>query len=300
MSKRLPASRLKGIAIFIVFLALAVTIVQYQGRDSNNVNMDFKNSASEYRDLMFINKARIEFSATDIPTAQDGINKIINEKAKQRIRKQNDSNSGAYLFSVPQNELDGIIAELKTFGSVGAQTEQIDTSLVNLDYNTESARLASYENELAELDKVRFPTEQQNRRKESLHQLIRESGHKLDKLREEDNVLLYITLKPIQASNHWLSTVKTLSAMFIFWLGIFAVAFILIYFGTKLLMYLLAALGVKGINTSGLGGSYYYNGSYSSYGRYNSRYGSNSSKRKVKRIYKDKSDSSGDKDNTDN
>jgi hypothetical protein len=94
--------------------------------------------------------------------------------------------------------------------------------------------------------------------------------------------------------------VKNLTMMYLFWLGIFAVGMVLVYFGTKLLMYLLAALGVKGINTSGLGGSYNYNGSYSSYGRYNSRYGSNSSKRKVKRIYKDKSDSSGDKDNTDN
>ncbi|MFA5484486.1 MAG: hypothetical protein WC252_08180, partial [Candidatus Cloacimonadaceae bacterium] len=179
-------------------------------------------------------------------------------------------------------------------------TEQIDTSLVNLDYDTETARLASYENELADLDKVRFPSEQQNRRKETLHGLIQQSRGNLDKLREGENTLLYLTLSPRQKNSNLIVTVKNLTMMYLFWLGIFAVGMVLVYFGTKLLMYLLAALGVKGINTSGLGGSYNYNGSYSSYGRYNSRYGSNSSKRKVKRIYKDKSDSSGDKDNTDN
>jgi hypothetical protein len=282
----------------VVFLALVATIIQYEKSNTGKVNIDFKTSTNEYRDLMFINKAQVQFSAKDIAAAQEGINRIINEKGKQRIRKQNESNFGAYLFSVPQNELDGIIAELKTFGVISSQTEQIDTSLVNLDYDTESARLASYENELTELDKVRFPSEQQNRRKESLHLLIRESGQKLDKLREQENVLLYITLRPLQRSIGWFGMVKTLVLIYLKWLGIFAIGVVLLFFGSKLVMYFLSALGVKNINTSGLGGGYTYGGNYSSYGRYNSRYGSDSRKRKVKRIYKDKSASSENKDDT--
>jgi len=284
-------SRVRGTAIFIVFLALAATIVQYQNQGTKKPSFNFKPSANEYRDLRFINKAQVTFSAENISKAQEGINKIINERAKQRIRKQNEGSFGAYLFTIPQQELGNVVAELKNYGYISTQTEQIDTSLVNLDYDTESARLASYENELADLDKIRYPSDQQNRRKETLHGLIHQSRNNIDKLREGENVLLYLTLSPRQKTNNWLDTTKNLSLMYLFWLGIFAVGMVLVYFGTKLLMYFLSALGIRGLSAGGLGGSYNYggSGSYSNYARYSSRYGYGNNKRKVKRIYKDKS-----------
>lgn len=284
--------RVKGIAIFIVFLALAATIVQYQNQGTKKPTFNFKPSANEYRDLRFINKAQVTFSAENISKAQQGINEIIDSKAKQRIRKQNEGSFGAYLFTVNQQELPDIIEKLKSFGYVGTQIEQIDTALVNLDYESESARLASYENELTDLDKVRYPSDQQNRRKEALHALIHQSRSNLDKLRENENVLLYLTLSPRQKSSNWMTTTKNLSLMYLFWLGIFAVGMVLVFFGTKLLMYFLSALGIRGLSAGGLGSSYNYGGygSYSNYTRYSSRYGygGGSSKRKVKRIYKDK------------
>ncbi len=283
--------RVRGIAIFIVFLALAATIVQFQNQGTKKPTFNFKPSANEFRDLKFINKAQVSFSSENIAKAQQNINKIMEEKGKQRIRKQNEGSSGAYLFTVPQNELENIIAELRTFGSVGSQTEQIDTSLVNLDYDTETARLASYESELTDLDKVRYPSDQQNRRKEVLHGLIHQSRNNLDKLREGENTLLYLTLVPRQKSNSWLETAKNLSFMYLFWLGIFAVGMVLVYFGTKLLMFFLSALGIRGLSAGGLGGSYNYGGygSYSNYAKSSSRYGyGGNSKRKIKRIYKDK------------
>ncbi len=292
--------RVHGIAIFIVFLALAATIVQFQNQGTKKPTFNFKTSANEYRDLKFINKAQISFSAENITKAQEGINKIMNEKGKQRIRKQNEGSFGAYIFTVPQSELESITQELKTFGYVGTQTEQIDTSLVNLDYDTETARLASYENELADLDKVRFPSEQQNRRKETLHGLIQQSRGNLDKLREGENTLLYLTLSPRQKNSNLIVTVKNLTMMYLFWLGIFAVGMVLVYFGTKLLMYFLSALGIRGLTAGGLGSSYNYGGygSYSNYARYGSRYGyGGGSKRKIKRIYKDKNASTNEGEN---
>jgi hypothetical protein len=296
--KKTSNRRLKGVAIFVVFLALAISIFEFQSKSTSKSSMDFKPSANEYRDLRFINKARVSFSSSDISAAQDEISRIMNQYAKQRIRKQNEGNYGAYLFTIEQQELNSVIAELEKFGSIGPQTEQIDTALVNLDFEIENARLAAYENELVELNKIRQPTIQQNDRKEALHTLIQTSRNNLEKLSNIDNVLLYLTLRPQQRSIGWLSIIIGFAKSFLMWLLILTIGTILVYYGTRLLMYFLSLLGVRGPGGA-IGGSYNYGGygGYSGYSRYSSRYGG--SKRKVKRIYKDKDSSSTQKDDED-
>jgi len=177
---------------------------------------------------------------------------------------------------------------LRGIGSVNSQTEHIDTALVNIDYESELVRLQSYEREQAELNNVRFPTDTQNRRKEELHSLIQSTRSNLDKLKESDNVLLFITLVPQQKTNTIEVTIKSLALNFFSWLIIFAVGAVLIYYGTRLLMYFLSALGVKGVGAGGLGSSYRYGGYGGYYNRYYNRYNYGHGKRKIKRIYKDK------------
>jgi len=81
-----------------------------------------------------------------------------------------------------------------------------------------------------------------------------------------------------------------MSINFLTWLVIYAVGMVLVYFGTRLLMYFLAALGIRGLNAGGVGGSYQYGG-YSGYAsKYSGRYNYNTSKRKIKRVYKDRRD----------
>ena len=280
--------RVKGIAIFIVFLAIATSIVQYQNKQGKPTRYDFKPSANEYRDLRFINKAQVSFTSANVPKAQEEIGKIISEMGTKQIRKQTEGSSGAYIFSVPQTELPQVIERLRKVGIVGAQTEQIDTSLVNIDYESEAARLASYEREQNDLADVRFPSDAQNRRKEALHGLVQQTRLNLDKLKDAHNVLLYITLAPLQKNSNAFITVKVMAFNFLSWLGIYSVMMVLVYFGTKLLMYFLAAIGIRSINAGGVGGSNQYGG-YTGYaGRYSGRYNYNTSKRKIKRVYKDK------------
>ncbi len=115
---------------------------------------------------------------------------------------------------------------MKGFGTVSSQTEQIDTSLVNIDYESESQRLAAYEREQADLNNVRFPTEVQNRRKEALHGLINTTRNNLDKLKDQENVLLYITLVPQQKNSNTFLTIKDMSINFLTWLVIYAVGMV--------------------------------------------------------------------------
>lgn len=286
--KKREKRRVRGIAIFIVFLAIAVTIIQWQNKAGKHETYNFKPAQNEYRDLKFLNKAQISFSSPNVAKAKTEIEKIISEHSTKQIRKQSEGSFGAYIFSVPQKDLPIIVEKLRSFGSVNSQTEQIDTALVNIDYESELVRLQSYEREQAELNNVRFPTDTQNRRKEELHSLIQSTRSNLDKLKESNNVLLFITLVPQQKTNTIGVTIKSLALNFFSWLIIFTVGAILAYYGTRLLMYFLAALGVKGIGAGGLGDSYRYGGYGGYYNRYYNRYGYGHGKRKVKRIYKDK------------
>ena len=286
--KKRDKRRVKGIAIFIVFLAIAASIVQWQDKAGKYSTYDFKPAQNEYRDLKFLNKAQISFSSPNIAKAKTEIEKIISEHSTKQIRKQSEGSFGAYIFSVPQKDLSLIIEKLRGIGSVNSQTEHIDTALVNIDYESELVRLQSYEKEQAELSNVRFPTDTQNRRKEELHSLIQSTRSNLDKLKESDNVLLFITLVPQQKTNTIEVTIKSLALNFFSWLIIFAVGAVLIYYGTRLLMYFLSALGVKGVGAGGLGSSYRYGGYGGYYNRYYNRYNYGHGKRKIKRIYKDK------------
>lgn len=274
--------RIKGVAIFIVFLAIAISLYESQGRKTGTASMDLKPSANEYRDLKFINKAKIGFSSDDVENAREGISQIMDKYSKQRIRKHDEGNYGAYLFTISQDKLYTVVDELRTLGTVGPRVEQIDTALVNLDFENENAKLSSYEGELVELNKVRQPSSAQNDRKETLHSQIQASRSSLDKLRNKDNVLLYITLSPQQRSIGWLNTFKSFVKSFLIWLVILSIASVLIFYATKLLMIFLYSLGIRG--PGGPSGTTY--GGYSNYSRYSSRYGN--SRRKIKRIYKDK------------
>ena len=283
--------RLQGIVIFMVFLALAVSIWDYQNRGTSRGTQDFfRTSTHEYRDLRFINKAQISFSSNDIIKAQDGIAIIMDRYAKQRIRRQSEGSNGAYLFTVAQSDLQKLVMELREFGTVGAQTEQIDTALVNLDYDGESARLASYERELDDLDKVRLPSDQQNARKEALHRLIQTSRTNLEKLRESENVLLYLTLRASNSRGGMKSRAISFVLLFLKWFLYMSVAVVLIAIGTRLLMHFFRLLG---INEPSSGYTY---GSYGHYYSDTKGRKQDKDKRKVKRVYKDKGSS--DKDNS--
>ncbi len=196
--------------------------------------------------------------------AQTEIENLIAKYSTKQIRKQSEGSYGAYIFSVPQKDLPELVEKLRSFGTVVSKTEQVDTALVNIDYESEFARLQAYEREQADLNNVRFPTDAQNKRKEALHTLIQETRTNLDKLKDVQSVLLYVSLIPQQKSGSIGITIKTLAIDFFSWLVVFSVGAVLVYFGTRLLMYFLAALGIKGIGSSGVGSSYNYGG----YGNY--------------------------------
>lgn len=284
--------RVRGVAIFVVFLALATTAGMWgKGQMKKTGTTDFKASKQKYDSYRIIHKAHIQISATQLSTAKRLIEGIIADQASKSIEETDTPGQGVYLFVLPKSQLPLITDQLSKVGNITAKSATSDTSFVNIDPTAEAGRLRSYEKELQDLSQVRFPSELQIRRKEALHALISEAKTRLDRLQDVDNVLLYITLSPMKGTDGYVVTLKSLLFAFLKYLGAYTVGVILIYYGTKLIMILLGMLGIKGLSSTGTGyGSY-----YSNYKSYSDRYGYNhGKKRKTKRIYKEKT-----KDNED-
>lgn len=278
--------RVRGVAVFVVFLALATSLLIFSRKEGKSGVPDFKASTLKYQNLKMINKAFVQFNTENLTDTKVFIEKLINANASKSIEQADQPGYGSYIFITPNDKLPSIISELSTKGKIVSKTTTTDTSLVYLDYDAESSRLKSYEKEMSDLDQIRFPSELQIRRKETLHRLISDGSVRLEKLRDVDNTLLYITASPVVKRGNFASTIRDFSLSFLMWLGIYFVGVVLVYYGTKLLMWLLNLIGVKGLGVSGGDYSSQY---YSNYKNYSSRSGYGyGNRRKTKRIYKEK------------
>ncbi len=277
--------RVRGVAVFVVFLALATSILIFSRKERKPISPDFKASMQKYQAYRMINKAHFQFTTDNLAEAKSRIEALVKEKGSKSLEIMDQPSYGAFLFVTNSDNLDEIQSNLGSIGRIVSRSATTDTSFVNLDYGVELARLKSYEREMNDLDNIRFPSEIQIRRKETLHRLIGESTTKLDKLQDVDNLLLFITVSPIVKRSSYVEMVREFAITFLMWFGIYFVGVILVYYGTKLLMLLLNMMGVKGLGISGgdYGSSYNYGG----YKNYSSPYGYGH-KRKTKRIYKEK------------
>ncbi len=269
--------KVQGVAVFLVFLALLITVYHFRGGKGQH-SVDLKKPQSEFQKRNWLNKISFELSSGDLKASLDKMNQLLDSYSLRTDMRDIKGNYGVFVFSLEKSRLNALRNELSKIGSIGSELEVVDTSLVNTNVEIESANLASYEKDLAELDKIRVPSDAELRQQ------------KLDDLRRSDSFLVYVSLVP---SGKQTSTIRSVGDMAIYYLtvlGFLFVTSILIYYGTRLLMYLLALMGFKGITGKGGMFSPYQYGGYSSYsGRYYSSKGyGRSSKRKVKRIYKDK------------
>ena len=277
---------------------MAITIFEYakiQAQGGTQVNL--KSYQTEFKNQKWLNKVSFELSSQNIAASLQKMDELAGAPGNRTLKREKRGNFGIYMFSLSKQGLDNLRQQLGKIGNIGAEAEMVDTSLVNTNYEIEAANLASDEMALAELDKIRVPSDTELRRKEALRAKIRITQQKLEDLQRGDSFLVYVSLVGAVKSSNAMTTVRSLVTIFLKWLGICFVGIILVYFGTRLLMYLLAMMGVKGLGMSGVGGAYQYGG-YSGYAsKYYSRYGYGRSRRKTKRIYKEKEPSSEPKDN---
>ena len=144
--------RVRGVAIFLVFLALAITIFEYsriQSRGGSSINL--KPHQTEFKNQRWLNKASFELSSTNVKESIKKMNEMVAASSDRTLKREIHSNHGVYMFSLSKSGLDNLRGQLDKIGNIGAEVETVDTSLVNTNYENESANLASYEKDLAEL-----------------------------------------------------------------------------------------------------------------------------------------------------
>lgn len=288
MDKR-TRRRVKALAIFLVFLTVAVTIFEVGRKHQGPISeANFKASRNEFANLKWMNKATFDMGSANINKALTDMNTMVSSLATKTVRRETKGAFGIYTFSVPREVYPSLRERLQKLGGIISESETQDTSLVSIDPTLEESTLASLQKDLAQMEKIPVPSEHELRQKELLRSKISQTTLRLDNLRTANSYLVYVTLKPLVRSNTLISMAKTMAVTFLKWLGIFFIGMVLVYYGTKLLMWLLGMLGIKGISASGVGSSYQYGG-YGNYAnKYYSRYGYGGSHRKVKRVYKDK------------
>jgi len=290
MMSKTTKRRLRAVAIFVIFLALAWAgyAALMQKEKGPNYTAMFKDSSKLFSDYKSLNKAQLRVRSLNMNNALLEMNGIINTYALEKpLLKKRESSYGAYVFKIEENKLPEIFKKFDAMGTIENNQETVDSALVVKSLVTEEEILASKRKELADLEAVGQIYGNIADRKEYLIGQIREQENRVSVLRQANTTLLYVQMVPTMGGSS-VSTVRKFIFNFVGALVVLFVAIILAYYGTKLIMYLLSLMGVKGFSASGMGGSYQYGG-YGNYSnRYYSRYGSSRSKRKVKRIYKDK------------
>lgn len=286
---KISKRRVQGIAIFVIFLALAIAGLNTMRKRDSGPKFDYKDSNNQFLKAGSLNKAEIIVNSLNISKAMDEMNRIVDTYSLGKpLRKDRLGFYGKYIFTVELARFPEVLDKLGKIGTIGQQSEIVDSTLIYKKISTEEAVLASKRNELARLESTSSMYGSDLGDKNTRIAEIRNLENTIDLLKNGDKTLLYVKMQPSLGGNS-LSLLKSFALSFVtILIGLFVVV-ILAYYGTKLIMYLLSLMGVKGFNITNLGGNYQY-GNYGNYANryYSSRYGYKNSKRKVKRIYKDK------------
>ena len=285
MSKR-HQSKVRGVAIFIVLLAILVTGYQTNQRMGVRTAVDTQTSDIVFKNTSWMHKTKLIVNAKNGAEAMKEMGSLMTQLSTDSpVHVKETGSSGTYIFKAANDNIDAIRGKLSAMGSIGSTEVLTDTTLVATSPETENQRLTSYQTERATLDAIRLRSEVENRRMDTLNHLIVQTIDKIQRLEAANNTLVYVVIAPASQSTGLKSLVKfAFVRFFVILIGLSLVLMVL-YFGTRLLTSLLALMGVKGFGIGGALQNYTYKG----YSNYTGRYGYGGKKdRKVKRVYKDK------------
>lgn len=285
--------RLRKVGMFVTFLALAITVFQmYLTHDARTAAPSRLESDNVFNNSRGINKVRINAQSGNVDDAKRELNDALRSIPHDKIYTKDEAGSGIYIHRISQNDIDLFTDAISRKANIHSQTVMADTSLINFDEEAVKVNLASKERQYNHLSQLAIRTDIQNRTMNQLFNEMLDLRQKLDSYKNIDKVLLYTIVTTSVSQSSPLSMVKRFVLSFLRHLGILFISTVMIYYGAKLLMFLLKLMGIKDLGT--LTGYGY--GSYGGYKNYSGRYSGYSygSRRKVKRVYKNKptSDSS--------
>ncbi len=278
---------LRRVGIFITFLALAITVFQmYLKHDAKPAALSRLDSDNLFNNSHGINKVRINAQSSDVAGTKRVLNEVLRSIPHDEIYTKDEAGSGIYIHRMSQRDIDLFTDAILRKANIHSQTVMADTALINFDEEAVKANLASKERQFNHLSQLAIRTDVQNRTMNQLYNEMLDLRQKLDSYKNIDKVLLYTIVTTSIRQSSPISTIKRFVLSFLRYLGILFISTVMIYYGAKLLMFLLNLLGVKDL---GILSGYGYGG-YGGYKNYSGRYSGYSygNRRKVKRVYKNK------------
>lgn len=289
----------KHFKILLVFIVILISFIyaRYGTRfvKQTEIPVDIQRISRDFRQAKNQTKHEIQFNVDDI-------NEFINylellesslENNINILRKNSTSNSFVYLAEIKSSHFQNAITHIKAFETIDSKKEQSFKSQdlnVNLNERLEinEALKKRYLFELEKSKQTLVSNRLQNQLNsvqssiDSLNIAIKEQEY------NKNNGLLYLTIgKTISGTKNLLSFTGGFASRFIIGFIALTVGLFIVLFLFNIVLRFMSVIGIQTASGKG-GGGKYGSSKYSSYKYGGSGYGS--SKRKVKRIYKDKDD----------
>jgi len=283
-------SRVRSVAVFTVFLAVAATIFQFTKSNRGHVKpSDFKESKEKFEDNRgsYMNSAALSLSTTDMNKAKTALRSLRRYHIGDLVPTSEKANGISYIYTFKLSDYDQIVKIINEDKAMQLVDSNSKPGNVPADEEELKLRLEGYKRQRIALLQKENPTTDIHEQVAKLNGEIEKTTADINKLKSMDQILVLITTTQQQKSQSPLSIVRTVGLDFLRNLGFLFVGVVIVYYGTKLLMYLLSIMGIKGLGMSGInyGGSYNYGGFKNYAERYNYGYGR---RRKTKRVYKEK------------
>ncbi|MDZ4121084.1 MAG: hypothetical protein U1C33_01590, partial [Candidatus Cloacimonadaceae bacterium] len=120
--------RVRGVAVFVVFLAMATTIFEISKKEVKTGAPDFKASTMKYDNMKMVNKARIQMNTDNLLTAKQNMDKLVEARAVRSIEQTDQPGFGSYIFITEKQNYDAILSDLGKQGRILSKSTHADTS----------------------------------------------------------------------------------------------------------------------------------------------------------------------------
>ena len=293
--------RLKSIGAFIVLIAI-ITSYYFNGFEAKAPSVNSKEADRVYSDLTNYKKMQIAVRVKSIESLRNVITTKLEPAGAVKLHSDEQGGYALYIYQVETQYLPTMLDNISQIGSISSKVERISPQNTQLDLDAKLRDMeAIYQREFQDYNNSKTKYSYQLDRLKQLGMEVDSLKFELSNQKSRAMTLLYIKAQMPPNKVGRISNYQKFIVDFLKYLIIYSVVVSLLHYGTVLLVYLLAMLGIKFPSITSYGGGGYngyagYKG-YQGYGNYG--YGG-SKKRRVKRIYRNKRGEQDEKEDDDN
>ncbi|GEM_PF-1216001 len=299
-SVRSKSKRLRTIALFIVLISL-ITSYYFNGLTTKAPAVSSRNTDRIFEEMTHSQKIKIGVNVKSMELLRKFIDTRLIAQGALKLNAEEQGNAGRYIFQVEPQNVSSLLTELAEIGNIYDKKENNNVMDTSVDLESKLRdREALYQKEFSDYDNSKTKYSYQLDRLNQLSKEVDSLKFAISNQRNKAMTLLYINAQQLSGQGGRVRSYQKFFLDFLKYLIVFTVVLAFLHYGTLLLVYLLAMLGIRFPSLTGIlsrGYNYYagYKGyrGYRGYSGYGSSYGG-SRRRKVKRIYKNKPSSESD------